>query len=275
MEFLGRLKQILNIEVKDNKAAENLKEIKLVDFSNSGTKNIYKNKIEIGTLVVPINTANTDVAGQIQQAIRKAVSDESTPVLEASFKKELDDYSVYDKAASSDVVLNELLAVVDPVDKNLLRAAFYLRSIHQEGGSVSVLKKDIVDRYGERGKNVSNLCSAGYFETVIYPMLQELRSQEGFTEELFRERFEVIITSYPFAVFVSVQSDVDAVVQEIVKKIETNKRYGIKHLKLHAIGAKNVKTSQEALESKDVMALLEKEPVVTLIKNVFEAEIYF
>lgn len=274
MGFLENLKQILKIDVK---IADKLREIKFIDVSNSGTKNVYKNQInvQIGQLVVPVDQDDKKMVGQVQKAIREAVQQENALVIEAESKSELDSYQAYNAGAAKDSSLQDLLTVVKPSDTPLLRSAFYLRKVHQDGNGVGNLKRDIVERYGERGKNVSNLCSAGYFETVVFPMLEELKSQDGFTAELFQERFEVIINSYPFAVFVSVQSNVSSAVAEVVNKIEVNKKYGIRKLKVHAIGHANIRKAQDVLSNKKVKKLLAKDPVITLIKNIFEAEIHF
>jgi hypothetical protein len=63
----------------------------------------------------------------------------------------------------------------------------------------------------------------------------------------FLERFEVIVTQYTFAVFVSATRDKKDIKKEILDKIELNRKYGIKKLNIHGIGEYNVQRIKEIL----------------------------
>ncbi|MBL8121794.1 hypothetical protein JNM87_03525 [Candidatus Saccharibacteria bacterium] len=276
MGILDNLRKIFDVTIKDNTVADNLREIKLIDFSNSGTKTTNKNKLEInlnGPIIVNVDPRDKSIAPKIQEVIRAAVHEEGAQILAENFNERLEGYSQY--AAGRNPQLEDLVSQVKQEDANLLRAAYYLRTVHQSGGNVNELKRDIVERYGERGKNVTNLCSAGYFESIIYPMLQELRNQPHYSATIFQDRFDVIIMSYPFAVFVSQQSTTQTVAQEILQKIETNRKYGVHHLKIHAIGNSNARIAQEALDDGQIMKYLTKDPVINTVNNIFECEIIF
>jgi hypothetical protein len=273
MQILNSLKQLFGLKI-DAKAAENLRSIKLVDITNSGTKNVYKNKVSVNIqqLTIHVDKEDRNVKEQLQTAIRSAVQD-GVPVLEEQFSGRAEKYVLY--SGNEPDILQELLKELASQDGLLLKAAFYLRDVHRQGGNVSELKRDIIDRYGERGRTVTNLCSAGYFETVIKPMLDELRAQPGYTSRVFQERFDSIVASYPFAVFVGITSTVGSVSKEIIQKIKTNRRYGIHHLKLHAIGRSNSIVAQKVLEIDEVRCELSREPITTIVNNIFAAEIFF
>ncbi|MEE8403261.1 MAG: hypothetical protein V3R93_05875 [Candidatus Hydrothermarchaeaceae archaeon] len=109
------------------------------------------------------------------------------------------------------------------------------------------LKGDIIKKHGKRGLNISNLCSAGYFETMIRPLYEEMKKDPDFSNEKFMEKYDIIINEEAFAIFVSGSMSVDNVKNAIQQKIERNLKYGVKFVNIHGIGKGNVEKIREAL----------------------------
>lgn len=219
------------------------------DFSRLKDARIHilsDNKIEKTIIhdnrVVNINVGNVDsqTLPKLQQAIRVAVNQEGKLLLESGAKKTLDDFQKIDSLEKNRKLLEYFRDKVSPTDIAILRASLFLREVHKKGQSVGQLKLDIVNRYGYRGANISNLCTEGYFESLIQPLYEEMVAQKDFTLEKFQTAFEIIVTQFPFAVFISNRMTQNAVKTEVIKKMEINKKYGIRKMNIHGIGASNV-----------------------------------
>ena len=108
------------------------------------------------------------------------------------------------------------------------------------GGNIKNLKLDIIKRFGDEGRNISSLCSAGYFEGYIRQVYEEMSTTSSFTNEDFKRYFRTIVRISPFAIFVSEDKDKDELSGEILHKISVHKNYGVKFLAIHGIGYKNI-----------------------------------
>lgn len=95
-----------------------------------------------------------------------------------------------------------------------LRAALFMRKSFRERSRrdfVYRLKLQIIQKYGLRGKSITNLCTSGYFETLIAPMYNEMVVKKGASPEDFLRAYDVIIKESAFAVFISSQMTMEIV----------------------------------------------------------------
>ncbi|MFB6189995.1 MAG: hypothetical protein ABEJ91_00285, partial [Candidatus Nanohaloarchaea archaeon] len=72
--------------------------------------------------------------------------------------------------------------------------------VEEEDKNPEPIKEDIQDRFGEEGRKITSLCSAGYFDEDGY--LRELYQNMN-QEDDFQDRFDEIVRFLPFTVFVS------------------------------------------------------------------------
>lgn len=96
---------------------------------------------------------------------------------------------------------------------------------------------DIIARFGERGKNICNLYTAGYFDSQIKPLYEEVGTSDLLQ---FNQIYEQIVTESPYAVFIHAEMSVKNVGETVKQKMEISKKYGIKYLNIHGIGKDNV-----------------------------------
>lgn len=220
------------------------------DFSRLKTVHIHifsDNKVEKTIIqdnrAININVGSVDPQSlqKFQQAIRKAVNQEKKLLLESGAKKTLDEFQKVDSLEKNRKLLEYFKGKISPTDISMLRASFFLREVHEKGQPVGQLKLDIINRYGYRGANISNLCTERYFESLIQPLYEQMAVQKDFTLEKFQTAFEVIVTQFPFAVFISSRMTQNEVKTEVINKMEINKKYGIRKMNIHGIGASNVK----------------------------------
>lgn len=203
------------------------------------------------------------LAESIRQLVGEHVQVDGRPVLEQTAAGTIEDFSSQDKYQSEIAFFQGKIPHQDMI---ILRAAYYLRTVHERGDNVKELKASITQRYGQRGSNISNLCSAGYFESYIRPLYDTLSGREGFTLSMFQENYDFIIDNYPFAFFVNGQQDLADLTQKIIDKLLFNRRYGLHKLTIHAIGRDNIAKVKQLLEDDRVKEIISDE-VDTSIKN--------
>jgi hypothetical protein len=154
----------------------------------------------------------------------------------------LDRLYQYNDAGKDDEILIYFKDKLSLSDYYALRDSLFLRSEFMDRRDVSILKQNIRERYGERGCNISNLCTAGYFESLFKPLF------ENFTKRQFEEIYELVVDKGVYTLFVNAFMTIGEIKIEITDKIELAKKYGIKQLHVHGIGVKNSKNIGKCIE---------------------------
>jgi len=246
---MSLLKAIFRIFKNIDLKAIDISSLKHINILFSGNKHItyqvHDNRKFI-TIHIPEST-DTNKLKVLQQAIKKEVLDQGSILLEEKAEHILIDFLQIDSQKENKNFLEFFKGKIPSADLEILRASIYVDSVYRRGQSVSELKLDIIKKYGERGKNIVNLYTAGYFETIIKPLYQEMIMLPDFSPEKFIERYNTIVMQFPFAVFVNNKMTQQELLQEVEKKIEINKKYGIKQLNIHGIGEDNITKIQELL----------------------------
>lgn len=141
-------------------------------------------------------------------------------------------------------------------DFEILRISLFLRSRHRLKENISKIKEDIVKKFGDRGKNIANLCSSGYFENFIKPLWEAIHESVEDKEEANKEFytiFELIVKNGLLALFVHHSMTVDTLSSLIAKRIKESARYGFamvsEQLYIHALSKPNVRTVLDWIEN--------------------------
>lgn len=237
--FLKRLSSIIKIKIDPSK----LKEIHLFSDNKSSKNTYYDNRV----FNINISALDSKKSSQLQQSLRDGVEKEGVLLLEERAKKVLDDFRAVDKKGEHQALLEYFKGKIPTSDLEILRAALYIKTVFERREKVWELKQQVIERHGNRGRNIINLCTAGYFISLIKPLYETMSTQSDFTLQKFLDRYDVIVTQYPFAVFVSSRMSEDELKVGVEKKMETNKKYGIRHLNIHGIGEENVFKIQKLL----------------------------
>lgn len=226
------------------------------------------------TLNININNLDTQKRKQIEKAIRETVAGQGDIVLNEESEGLLGEISSIDEKINED--LKYFKNKIPDDDLPILRASLFLKSQYESKKPVENLKQDIVNRYGERGRRIANLCSAGYFKTVIKPLYNTMASSGNFAKDDFLYRYREIINTYPFAVFVNIFLSEKKIKKKVLNKIEINKKYGIKCLNIHGIGKKNIVNIKKVLEDQELKGKFEREPeMIDSGINYVTAKIFF
>jgi|GEM_PF-1806821 len=193
------------------------------------------------------------LAQRVGELVQLQVQELERPVLEVEASKtvaELESPSEYQEQ------IDFFQGKIPSSDMLILRAAYYLRTVHEGGKSVTGLKRGITARYGTRGSSIANLCSGGYFETYLRPLYENLAEKPNFTDSMFLDNYEIIINNAPFAYFVNANQNLDELINNLVEKIVFSKRYGQHKLAIHAIGRDNIDKVNRALEDDTIKDLI-------------------
>lgn len=191
--------------------------------------------------------------------IVKEYVEEGNRLLEKESSELLNKLYEYTTQNPDGAILDFFRLIIPTQDYEALEAALYLRRIFRSHGDVRKLKTDIKKRFGDRGTNITNLSTAGYFETFLIPLYNNS------TKEQFKELYEIIVEKSILAVFVHGEMDEYEITSQIQNKLEISKKYGIKFIHIHGIGSQNIRKIKDYLH-----AYLEK--VDFLEKRIFEKE---
>lgn len=237
MSFFDKLSSIFKIDISK------LKEIHL--FSDNKTVKIEHH--DHRTININIGALSPQKSQKIREVIKEAVQKEEQILLETDANQLLENFSYVDKQDQNRKEIEFYRGKIPAEDIDVLRAAIFIQEQSKQGKSVRELKEDVRLRYGQRGNNIVNLYTAGYFYSVVRPMYEEMASQSDFSQEKFIKRYNTIVMQYTFAVFVNARMSSEELEKEVHEKIVKNKKYGISHLNIHGIGSDNVAKIQELL----------------------------
>lgn len=234
---------------------DKLEQIFKTTFKNINFKNIHgikiasdnKTQITNNTFIVNQKSLPPEIQAKLQEVI-KGVYEEKVELLEENASKQLADYTSKIATPENQTVIEFFKGRLSQEDMVLLQSCLYLRTVFNNDGDYAVLKHQIVERYHGKGASVSNLCTAGYFESLIIPTFQELERNQPLSNDAFRAIYDDIIVNYPFAVFINQRMSSQEVEEMIIKKIEANKKNGSNRLNIHGIGGQNIEVIFKILE---------------------------
>lgn len=151
--------------------------------------------------------------------------------------------------SSNDRELRKFVREKLPIkDRSIWFSALILKNLNEkkEFIEVSRIKKEMISSYYGRGGNIANLCNAGYLESHIMSLYDEL-VEKRHDLNLFNRIYETIVVEFPFAVFVCRDNSEKEVYKIIVGKIDVVRKYGWKKVSVHGIGKSNVQKILDVL----------------------------
>lgn len=239
MNFLEKLKNIINFEFP-----KKVKNVRFLSFENKSKKFEYHdNKV----LNINIRTLDEKTLPKIKELL-KSFKEEGGILLEDKTKQIYEDVSSVNKNKENEHFLDFFKGILPVQDIEILRASLIIRSLYIKKQNIGYLKEGLIMRYGERGNNISNLCTAGYFEEIIKPLYEHMYVENDFSLDQFLNRYEIIVTQYPFAVFVGKSMSYEELTKEVFNKMIVGKKYGSTFVNVHGIGKRNVELINKLIE---------------------------
>jgi hypothetical protein len=235
---MGFLEKLKNIGI----SIPRLREIKILNFSFNIDRSVH---IDVPKAHVTINPKR--LPGKQRRALERIIRveglDSSGAILNERALPVVEDVRAELPAIESE--FQYFLSLIPPQDVTMMRACLYLRRRYQRGEQIDDLKGQIVHSYGLRGRNLANLCSAGYLETVFRPVYEELQKAYIGNPTLAKEKFlefdNMVLTELPWTEFVCVYISKTKVTANVISKMQRNLQNGVRFLNLHGLGESNVK----------------------------------
>lgn len=208
-----------------------------------GSTYSFDKKDKVLKIVVPLLQAQDK--DLVLEIIRKIHNDGGL-ILKETKKTTLDTYSEYSRENANQTTLKFFESILDRDDFYALKMSLFIRSEMSRGVPVSAYKNDIRERFGERGSNIANLCTAGYFEKEFIPLYNAV------TKEEFFEYYEIAVAKKARALFVHRGMGQDEMEDEFQKILERALRYHIKEFRIHGLGVQNVATLKQFFSEKEI-----------------------
>lgn len=253
--------------VTNNYDFRNAKNVVLVVNPNNNspiTINSTGDKVELNIPHLP-----AQAQAEIESIIARTIDESDGFILEETALSRIEQIQEYERQPEVKEEIDYFRRIIPAKDITTLRACFYLRRLYTQGDKsteVSRLKDQIRRCHGKRGSNMANLCSAGYFDTWIKPLYEEmcrLEPDAATRIERFQKIYNTILEEQPWTIFVCHSMTEEQLVDQILYKLEKIRSYGTDFLNIHALSSPNV------LKVRNVLSVVEqKRP--ELIKKVSE-----
>jgi len=164
--------------------------------------------------------------------------DEGRILLQDTCKNTIEEFRSQERSAETQERLKFLDKKIPPEDLNIWRAALYLRYCYNTKElkkKVSAIKYQIMQKFGDKGRNIANLCTAGYLEEWLIPAYEKLKEtlvDEDLAKIEFGKIYSNFVNQLPFTIFVSHVMSKDELRKEILRR----KEFGIAFVNIHAPG---------------------------------------
>ncbi len=189
----------------------------------------------------------------IKALIDEHLNERTNKILQKETQDFFNDLHSYDKKNDSQI-LTFFQKIIPPSDFEALEASLYLRNVFKnqarignqaEREKVKKIKFDIIQAFGERGRNISNLCTSGYFEGFLKPLYNVVSKKD------FNDLYEMIVGKAALALFVHEKMSSRDITSEITRKLNISIKYGIKSIHIHGIGVQNIEKIKGCLRKQE------------------------
>ncbi len=210
------------------------------DLARGGYSYSFDDKTNILTVVVENLSPSEKIS--VHKSLVKAHNDEHL-FWKASKSELISKYKAYSSSNENAQILIFFKKILKPDDYNALKTSLYMESLAKQGMSIHSFKMGIRERFGLRGANISNLCSANYFEEVFMPLYNDTSQEE------FYKYYELAVGEKAIALFVNSGMTVNKIKTEVGLMLEKAKKYRLKEFKIHGKGKINVNNINKFVKS--------------------------
>lgn len=241
--WLDKLKDIFHIDLSRLKSLVHI-QINITTNISSGNKcEIVEGNEQSARIDINLPHLSKDDESRLKEILR---SDAFSDVGHFVQGKTLELIEAFQETERSPDIQKELLyfrGKIPDEDIPMFRACLFLKKKYDQGVPIHEIKARIMTSYGQRGKNLANLCSAGYLNDWLRPLYESLEKGSPTPIEAvrkFQQVYHNIVDELPWTVFVSRHSPSVQIKSEVLGKIDANLKYGIRWLNIHALGKENL-----------------------------------
>ncbi|MBX7204292.1 MAG: hypothetical protein K1X81_02600 [Bacteroidia bacterium] len=205
----------------------------------------WEPKDKILTISLPVAHTSQRKKTAVFKIIRKIHNDGGL-LWKKSKSEVLQTFGEYQKEDPDQETLEFFKPILPIDDFNALKLSMFLRYEDKKGNKNNVqrFKNDIRNRFGDRGGNIANLCTAGYFDEELKSLYLRIPREE------FKEYYEMVVGDKARALFIHHDMGVDEIDAEVEKMFLKATKYHMGDFKIHGKGADNVKTLREFIKSR-------------------------
>lgn len=244
VKILDQLKKIIGVDLKEFLKDIHI-EIKIFDFSRK-----IENKYEVkgNKLIINPEWITPDQTKQIKKEIIDVEIDADRSFLQTSTTEKIKDIKE-NLPSKKDSELLTFYKDKLPTDYfDALETAMVIRNMSKSGRDITELKRDVMRKYPDFGKNLCNLTSEGYFHNHFKELYEGMSKEEDFKIKDYTRKVERIVKSLPYTVFVNQYETKETYLHQIDYKMDRLKKYGTAKLLIHGLGKENVKKTEEILD---------------------------
>ena len=201
------------------------------DTAMIGSPYLYERKEKILTII--ICNLSTHDKPLVFELIRK-IHDEGGLIWKETKKETLELYKEYSTSDKNKDVLEFFKPILDKDDFEALKMAYFIKSEMHAHHKVHEYKKDIRDKFGERGANIANLCTAGYFEIEFMPLFEKVSRAD------FDTYYELAVGKKARALFIHTGMSHVEIEEEFYKMVDKALKYHMNDFRVHGLGEVNV-----------------------------------
>jgi hypothetical protein len=195
----------------------------------------YSASFDPQTKILSIVVSQVSDKELIFEIIKKVHSDGDL-IWKTTKEETLSSYKDYSEAGKDNDILAFFAGILTPGDYEALKMACFIRNEMLNQRNIYEYKKDIRVRFGDRGANISNLCSAGYFEKEFMPLYKEVNKTDFF------EYYELAVGKKARALFIHSSMGEAEIEEEFTKMVDKAQRYHMVDFRIHGLGENNVNT---------------------------------
>jgi hypothetical protein len=249
-------------------------DVHLLNFNINSNNESEKCEYDEGAMTLAINRRQLtiDQEREFRSIIREAVQVDDVPLLDKQSKERIDNIGITEASEDVKSLEDYFKGKIPEEDFRIFRAALFVKKRSEEGpdpDEILSLRREIMQKYGDRGRKITNLCSAGYFETHIKPAYEIMKRIPNTTDKDFLDDYDLFIKEEAFAVFVPSSWSIRELKDAIKRKLERNIRYGRKFVSIHGIGRTTIEKITEVISE-----LKQDYPEAKLTISIKEAIIY-
>jgi hypothetical protein len=175
--FKSFIENIFHISIRINSP-----EINIVSTTGKEAINIEQNGKKI---TVNINGLNKEQREGFDRIVGEHFQEEGE-ILTNNLENYSERFDKYEKNNPDKTMLKFFKDKIPKEDFEALRVSLFIRALYKDNENIFQVKKDVIKKFGERGKNITNLCSAGYFENFIKPLYEEIGGVRRERKELIK-----------------------------------------------------------------------------------------
>lgn len=190
------------------------------------------------TLTIVLGNLTSDEADVVSK-ITIEYFDKHGLILDAEQEAALEDYQGYDSFNPFTEILNLFEGKIPRYDLNALKMSLYMRVQSEKGINVDEIKRQIKDRFGNRGAYIANLCKAGYYEDSFRTQCFRLSGEK------FTEYYELKVGKELAALFVHTGLTFNSLRIAFTEKVNGCWQNGIGKFRILGFGRKNVELIKE------------------------------